>query len=104
MSRAVLWIMITVVLPIPLPSQESRPASRPSNPPADDLEARSRDPEWGDDAPGTKVVPVKLLPITRAPYSKPDSMKYQVKGHDLVIGIGQGQEARAYPVLMLGGP
>ena len=87
-----------------LSAQTSRPSSRPSNPDADDTQARRLPAEWGDEAPGRAVMNDKLLPITKAPYSKPGEMKHPISDADLVVGIARGGVARAYPINMLGGP
>ena len=69
-----------------------------------DWEPGGLDPDWGEDAPGRKAVPQKMLPIRDVPYSAADRMKHPVSGSDLVIGVVRGGMARAYPVKMLGGP
>ncbi len=101
--------IIVVLFALCAPAQESRPTSRPSSKPAakrtrDDWRNRLRSTDWGADAPGRAVMPKKLMPITKSPYSTPQNMKNPVADNDLVIGIFQNGRARAYPIKMLGGP
>jgi hypothetical protein len=70
----------------------------------DSRPSRTRKADWPEGAPGKAVMPVKMLPITEAPYSRPHAMKHRVSDDDLVIGLAHDGVARAYPILMLGGP
>ena len=85
--------------------QDSRPSSRGAESKQDaEWRKRTRKADWPEDAPGTSVMPMKMLPITKAPYSRPGEMKNRIHDDDLVIGLEVGGKARAYPILMLGGP
>jgi len=79
--------------------------TRPSSRAADDRDRMVEAPFRGDDLPGRNVTGGRAwLPITKAPYSRPDGMRHPVSDEDLVIGVAGEGVARAYPVKMLGGP
>jgi hypothetical protein len=60
--------------------------------------------DWGPEAPGRQVVPVKFQPIRRVPYWTNQEALKHLSPDDLVIGIIRGDQAVAYPIKMLGGP
>ena len=80
------------------PPVRPAPTSRPS------ANAQMRPAEWGDDAPGMRVINGKFLPIRNARYAKPAQVAGRVRDADLVIGLVVRGQAVAYPINMLGGP
>ncbi len=105
MIRTITAILLVLLVWQPAWSQDSRPGHRgAASRGEEEWRARTRKADWPEDAPGRSVMPMKLLPITDAPYSRPRDMKNRIRGKDLVIGLELGGKARAYPILMLGGP
>jgi hypothetical protein len=92
------------------PFQDTRPATRPSVSPQSRPSAPSKKAgkplraDWGSDAPGQQVVPVKFKPIRKVPYWTNEEALKHLSPDDLVIGIIRGDQAIAYPIKMLGGP
>lgn len=95
-------LLTTASLSPQVEAPPSRPTSRPSKPTVQ----RQAKAEWGDDAPGQRVVPVKFLPIQDAPYASVEAVKTgrKVSDADLVIGLVVDGQPFAYPINMLGGP
>ena len=105
MTKILVALGFAALLWQPLWGQHSRPSSRRSTSRRqNELRERMRKADWPRNAPGQAVMPMKLMPITEAPYSRPGEMKNKISGEDLVIGIEKEGVARAYPILMLGGP
>ena len=103
MLDLLLAVALPALPPVPPQTPTSKPTSRPTQ--LSDRE-RMQPSDWGDDAPGTAVVPAKFLAIRKAPYASAAAVveKGWVKSEDLVIGLVVGDQPVAYHINMLGGP